>query len=273
MTAAYGIDAFGTAAFGIALATGSFEIEDIFAVSERAIRMTLTYQAGDFSATKGGSVFNPTMYTVTDLTTGVSQVVLGVAMVEDSAMRQFDIVTLQKHSPYPGMMRIAVGSILDDTGRTLGGVRTRDVEGCTTLAGRYGVRQEPADIRNSPVNGTTLDSILSVTPGGDLDTETGSELLKKMILRRLVTSPGEFTHLRNKAFGVGLRVKEIMRVSDLIALRVLVEREVLQEPDVDTVNATVTEDGEGVVAIKVQARRRNSRDLLTFDISSTDFQV
>jgi hypothetical protein len=269
MSASYGISAFGTGAFGIAAALGVFEIEDVFAVSDQAVRFTTTYPCADLAETKAGSVFNPGSYTITNLITGEQQVVLGVAMVEGSSMRQFDIALLQKMPAYPGKVRVLFGDILDDTLRVLGGARTFDIEGCATLAKKFSRRQDPSDIRSVPNSNNEIGGILRFTAGGDLDVESGTALLKKIIIRRLTTAQGEFAHLRNRLFGLGLQPKEVLRITDLVELRNAVEREVLSEPDVASAVVSVSQSTQdGVLSITISATRRVTGETMNFDIKS-----
>ena len=79
---------------------------------------------------------------------------------------------------------------------------------------------------------------LQIEPGGDYASETGVPFLKKLILRRLVSKPGDFFHLPN--YGVGLREKEPLPTNDLRKLAKQIEMQVLMEPEVATVKATLS---------------------------------
>lgn len=86
--------------------------------------------------------------------------------------------------------------------------------------------------------------------GGDYDFDEGTTLLKKLIIRRLTTSPGEFFHL--PAYGLGFRVKRPVSPNDLPALQKKIEEQVLHEPDVASVKATLTMGANGILNIQVK---------------------
>lgn len=89
------------------------------------------------------------------------------------------------------------------------------------------------------MNGQVMQStgMLEIESGGDYASMTGAELIKKLILRRLTTKPGDFFHLPN--YGIGLREKEPLPVSDLRKLAKAIEVQVAQEPEVGAVKATL----------------------------------
>lgn len=86
--------------------------------------------------------------------------------------------------------------------------------------------------------------------GGDYDFDENPDLLKKLILRRLITSPGSFFHLPN--YGLGLQVKRPFSIQDLPVLKAQIEEQVKLEPEVDTVTSSLTMTNTGVLQILLQ---------------------
>lgn len=107
-------------------------------------------------------------------------------------------------------------------------------------AKRLGAR----DLQNLPAPGISDSSVSGtlVIAGGDYSLVDGAELLKKLITRRLLTTPGEFFHL--PTYGVGLRVKEPLSGGDLVTLKATIERQLLEEPDLAVVKVSISQRAE-----------------------------
>lgn len=125
------------------------------------------------------------------------------------------------------------------------------------------------DIRNPQTTPNEFGGALVVTAAGDYDLQFGPELLKKLIFRRLTTAPGEFYHLSDQDYGVNLKPKELFTPQDLVALKTTIERQVLREPEVSAVKATLELGGDNVltVAIKGKLRRTNQQFSFAFPLS------
>lgn len=104
-------------------------------------------------------------------------------------------------------------------------------------------RYTSRDVKSRPPAGADVlgAGTLSITAGGDYAFEEGTDLLKKLVLRRLITRPGEFRHI--PAFGVGLAIKEPLPAGgDLLKLRTAIEGQVMKEPEVEDVKAELILD-------------------------------
>ncbi len=102
-----------------------------------------------------------------------------------------------------------------------------------------------------------LGSTLVIDSGGDYTSMSGPEFIKKLILRRLTTKPGEFFHLPN--YGLGLKEKEPLPVNNLRALAKAIEQQVAQEPEVGAVKATLSYAANAsILYVKVQVQLRQT---------------
>ncbi len=100
---------------------------------------------------------------------------------------------------------------------------------------------------------------------GDIDVHGGLDALKKRIIRRLLSTPGGFIHL--PGYGVGLRVKELNRTTDLADLRLRVARQVRLEDEVARASADVARLAPGVILVSVKVRTRRGEAFgLTFEV-------
>lgn len=97
---------------------------------------------------------------------------------------------------------------------------------------------------------------------GDIALHEADASLRKRILRRIVSSPGEFAHL--PGYGVGVRVKALAKTGDVQNMANNVAAQVRQEPDVVQASCTAKVDvnvqGGSVILLQVFAERREAKD-------------
>ena len=103
-----------------------------------------------------------------------------------------------------------------------------------------------------------------VSNDGDYQLHGGTDFVRKMIFRRLMTAKGGFRFLPD--FGVGLRVKEPLPIGNLISLQKEIEDQVKLEPEVDKVRATVTQD-QNHLTVTVFARLKQTGQQLSLPLS------
>ena len=99
--------------------------------------------------------------------------------------------------------------------------------------------QSPTDLANFQTPGAGMISGTLIVQGGDYVTESGSALLRKLIIRRLTALKTDFYHL--PTFGVGLRAKSPIPAGDMTSLQALIRQQVLLEPGVSAVRATLVQ--------------------------------
>ena len=102
---------------------------------------------------------------------------------------------------------------------------------------------------------------LTITTGGDYASQSGAELIKKLVLRRLISKPGDFFHLPN--YGLGLRVKEPIPNVDLRKLAVQIEEQVNLEPEVAESRASLSyAAGTGTLLVNLKVRLKSTGDVI-----------
>lgn len=269
----YGLDYWGVGPWGVGAVTGTFSLESIFANSERTIRVTFTEPAMIGTPLKAGAGVNLATWSAT--ADGVPLTILAVRAVDDAG-RQFELYTLQKFPPVGSTLAVSFPTILDDAGSPLVGASSGTCAGArlplrTPLLNRI----DTVDLANVAVNAVQASGVYPVMAGGDYLKQSGDALLAKLIYRRMMTVPGEFSHIPPENFGLGLRPKEVLLLNDVPALRAEVERQVMREPDVEDVRASVQIDDDGVVFIQVSARRRSTGGplLVSAPLSGTVVQL
>lgn len=88
----------------------------------------------------------------------------------------------------------------------------------------------------------------------DIDVQAGLEALKKRIIRRLITAPGEFYYLPD--YGLGLQSKKLLRTTSLARLEADMKAQVLAEPEVDDATVRVSRLATGIYLFVVTARTK-----------------
>jgi hypothetical protein len=95
----------------------------------------------------------------------------------------------------------------------------------------------------------------------DIGLHSGDDALKKRIIRRILTVPGQFRHL--ETYGVGVEVKKRFTATRLAELRVAAIKQVKQEAEVGSVAVDASFSG-GVLILTVAVGTRRGR--LTFSV-------
>lgn len=115
----------------------------------------------------------------------------------------------------------------------------------------------------------TFEGVFRLDSRNDLALHGGVDTLKKRIIRRILSSPGGFSHL--PAYGVGLRVKQLLSATARAKLRADILRQVRQEPDVEEATVEVAVQN-AIVFVSVSVRPR-SRSPVSVSLSVSDVGV
>lgn len=113
-----------------------------------------------------------------------------------------------------------------------------------------------------------IGSDLDVSAAGDLRPVSGSERAKQRILRRLLTSPGEYLFHPEYGAGLGKKVGETVNPGEWKALirgQMLLEEAVAPAPP-PTVKLSLTEGGVSVSVAYTDATA-GTTEILSFDVT------
>ncbi|TAL42188.1 MAG: hypothetical protein EPN91_09025 [Salinibacterium sp.] len=86
----------------------------------------------------------------------------------------------------------------------------------------------------------------------DIDVQMGLDAVKKRVIRRLISTPGGFYHLRD--YGVGLRNKEVYRTTQLSTLQTRVKQQVLQESEILDAKVQVSLVAQNTLVVSLTAK-------------------
>jgi len=227
------------------------------AKDSRRVRVTLSAAPLATSPALVGDALNPATWAVTEVGGGgIVLEVLRAALVSASVV---DVLVDAPLVAFPGTMRVSAPTLLDALGVPVTPPTFADLSGLGEASSPAQPRgpSAPVDVKNEQVpSDVTFGGTLVVTPEGDYASEQGTALLKKLMLRRLFTAPGDFFHI--PTYGLGLRPKTIVAPSSLPTLKKRAEQQIALEPDVAAVSVSLSLDAGGTLTVRARARQRST---------------
>jgi len=260
----WGTGSWGLSTWGFGGGSG-LSIVSAYALTERSIVVTLTKAPLANNTIVVGDALNPKTWTITRQDTGEDLLVIASRKITDES---FELYTLRKFAHALITHEVSSTTLVDPSGDLI------DPPTSTTFAGCKKVVVTPAptatlDLRNIPAGDSSVASgTLQVGTDGDYISSGGEEFLRKLIIRRLITQPGEF--LYNPTYGVGLRDKEPLPTSDLPKLQAQIELQLQREPEIKNVATTLTLTSDNILTVQVQAtlRKTNQQVVLSMPIQT-----
>lgn len=225
-----------------------------YAISTNELVVVLSKPPMNVSGFVSGDVSNGGSWEVSIPSTNEVLQVAGIA--PHQLPLQWVIRTLQRFPDTTKKVRVKATGLRDAGGNVVQLPNYADLDGVTEVVSpltppaltRRPRAKDLANVQAPVIDETAIGGTLTVK-GGDYSLQDGPALYKKLILRRLVSRPGDFYHLPN--YGAGLRVKEPI-VGGLVGQRALVEREVSRERDLTQVKVGLIQD-QNTVTVTVSA--------------------
>lgn len=249
MSSPYGISPWGLGAYGSAAST--IGIENVIALGPNRVLVILTAEPMHQDPFAVGDALNPQTWQLTRLDTGDAIDV--VAARDFDPPFQFELATLDDLGSHLVDHRLESTTLLSASGFLISDPNEFEFPGAIVtfqpIVETDTRRFEQRDIANPPLSDRSggFAGTLVMGSDGDYETESGAALVKKLVIRRLVTQPGEFFHLAD--YGVGLAVKEPIPGGGIVALKAEIERQSRLEPDVADARASLTIDRRGILTI------------------------
>lgn len=257
-----GLDDFGLLPYGDAAGAIGVFLASARAVSTREVDVTVSNLVQDNSPFLVGDALNPNTWMLQNLATFAF---LNVVEVEQVGTYTYRLLLLEELGSADQTHRVSSLSLLDVGGAPIVSPRSADFLGLLdantlTTADRLANRRvRTRDFANLQVPSQAYQAgTLQLDASGDYKLESGAPLVKKLILRRLMSTPGDFFHLPN--YGIGLRVKEPLPIADLVKLKAAVENQCAKEPEVEAASARLTLTTDGELTVSVRARLRKTGD-------------
>lgn len=263
----FGTSGFGTDGFGGGSST--IEIASAFALDTNTVRVSLTSDALSGSGFAVGDAINPLTWTVVRLDTGAAFTVIAVRPI---ASDTYDVYVLEALAGARVSHRVASSSLRSESGVLIGPIVSADFLGVLSadfskpVAANAGRRYPARDISNPPFpNAESVSGGFIATSSGDVAFDDGEALVRKLIYRRLTTPRGRFFHLKD--YGCGFQVKEpVQGTGDMMRLKRETEKELLKEPEIDSVVVGIEQRPElGMLIIRVAAKLKKNGQVVNVE--------
>lgn len=250
----YGDSPYGTGSYGGSL-SAIFTVVSAWAITTHAVRVTLSSSPIAVDQFAAGDALNPQSWSIVDNTTGRVLTVVYASMHDATTV---DVTTLEPLGDHLEEHEVTGVGLISTSGLGLTSPTSATFAGVVqTIDPVDRVRLQDfrdRDIANPPfqiARETGVAGTLQYGADGDLNTEAGKPLIRKLVLRRMFTPRGAFKHLPD--YGIGLAEKEpITGGGDLQALLREIEDQAKREPDVQTASARGSLSRSNVLIIQLR---------------------
>lgn len=242
----WGTEPWGTGSWG---SGAPLALASAVARTTHCVEVVLTQPPRQRSVLGSGDGLNPRTWTVSH--DGEQLTPLAVQFLEPNICLIF---TLRPFYDWRETHTVAALGLYDPGGVLISAPRSLDFRGVvearrqSALSGRYDLANPPTLVTLGPAG-----TLQSNSAGGYAQVR-GAEYFKKLIFRRLTTIPGSFFHIPEGEYGIGLRIKELLRFSDLVALKVAIEQECFREAGVTAASARLTQLATGVLKLDLSVK-------------------
>lgn len=256
----WGFDDEGLLPYGDAAGSIGASISGARAISTREVQVDVSNLVQDNSPFLAGDALNPNTWTVQRQDT---LAFLHVVSVTQTGTYQYTLLTLEEFGSVSVTHTVSSNTLLDLVGNLITTPRSADFLGVTdedkdSLQDILAKRQVAAvDIANPQFpQEVYFAGTLQLDAGGDYRLESGPQLTRKLMLRRMMSTPRDFFHLPD--YGIGFRLKEPIPITDLGKMKTRTEQQLLREPELQTVLATIIQDSNGMLSVRVRAVERKT---------------
>jgi hypothetical protein len=237
-----------------------------FAAGDRFVRVGFTAAPLMGKSTRDGDALNPRTWMIYRTDASRFLTVLSVAQFDSTTI---DILTLEQFDSHLISMTVGAHSLRDSSGGLITPAVAFDFAGAllentstpqkVATSRGFGLR----DLHNPPTPNSPLGGTLEITAAGDYASVEGTALLRKLVVRRIITAPGDFFHLPD--YGVGLRSKELLPAADLPALKARIEQQIRREPDVEDVTVKLV-GTDNMLTVLARVRQRRTGQEVVIDV-------
>jgi hypothetical protein len=268
----WGFDDKGLLPYGDATSGIGAALLKALAISTHEVDVTVTNLVQDNSPFLDGDALNPATWSIQRLD---SNAFLNVVSVTQVGTYTYRLLCLEEFGPVTVTHRASSTTLKDAAGALLN--TPRNVNFLGLLDATQLTPETRLDAHSSAVRDLANPQVpsqewfagtLQLTAAGDYQLESGKQLVRKLILRRLISTPGDFFHL--PSYGIGFRVKQPIPAANLGALKTRIEKQLLQEPELEQVNVALTLASNGVLTVTVRAILQKTGEALQIGFKSSD---
>lgn len=240
----YGTELWGLDLYG---STFTFEARSAVAASTHSVYVTFSMPVRAVSPLSVGDALRNSTWAITGVGFTDTKSIVAVRIIGD---RRVELVcsTPFKSSNY--VYKVSFTELMNSSRVYISPPYDLEFRGVVQEDHRQNEPLRHFDLKN---DAGLLGGSMNVTAGGTYERVYGEDLIRKMVYRRLTTMPGSFFHLNKDDFGIGLKSKELLRISAIPTLKRRIEDEINKEPNVLSSTATIELSG-GNLSIKLNVR-------------------
>ena len=160
----------------------------------------------------------------------------------------------------------ASANLVSEFGEILADPKTAQFNGMPSSALPAVTLRPLLDYFNPQAAAGLINGGLEVGSNADYALEGGVSLMRKLIIRRILTAQAEFYHLADQPYGLGVEPKQIYTAADLIQFRRQLEKEVVKEAEIDSVKVRLTLKTSHELDIQVSARLKTIDQQITISL-------
>lgn len=258
--AGWGTGGWGTSPWGSGAAAASgLSVAYGYASATSKVTVGLTAEPAHTSPAGAGDALNPASWAVVRLDSGAAYTVVAVA---ELSAQVYELTLLEALADVSVTHRVTA-SLVDVSGNAAVPPLYADFAGVQQNAGGDAPTDadDVVDLRYYHVSRNPVGGTLNIGTDGDYQVMAGEELVRKLIIRRLTTRPGEFFHLPDYGFDLG--AKDVVRPTELLRMRKAIRDAVTEEPEVADAGVGLTLDAAaGVLYVEVRAKLQASGETL-----------
>ncbi len=241
----------------------TLSIANAFADSERTIQVQFSTAPLAASSIGPGDALNPQSYSLQRNDNLFNYVVMAVKQIDSMT---FQLYLLQKLSSYLVIQTLDASKVVDPSSSPIVNPTTWPVNGCQA-ANPAPIQQGQVDLANLPTSDQSVAGTLVVSSAGDYVTQGGNDLLKKLVIRRITTTPGEFFYMSN--YGLGVKVKSSISSSDLSTLKKKIQQQILQEPEFSAAKVSLTLNNDNSLICQLVLTLAKTNQQIPLQITAT----
>ena len=244
----WGISPWGTGAGSVPALSVSYA----FASAKNRAIVAVTLTPRNTNAANPGDALNPATWEIKRLDTGAVFTILSVSGLTATT---YELTLLEELGDSTVTHQARAVSLVDSLGNAAVPPLTAQFKGLhTSLGGDTpdARRDDLIDLRYYQVSRNPIGGTLNIGSDGDYQVMGGKELVRKLVIRRLLTRPGEFFHLPNYGFDFG--IKDVVPSTELLRVRKSILEGVLEEPEVSDAGVALKLDGaNGILTVQIRA--------------------
>jgi len=264
---------FGTGWGGGSTSGSGFWVERAYASSSQSFIVVFSARPTFNSPIGPTDASNLSNFVLTNLDTAEVVALLASRAVPSTVLAVEFVMTQPFTSSFTGYQVIAA-NLVGYLGEPFVEPKYGNFLGMPSVQTPIVARRPLLDLFNPQVEGDQLNGGLVIGTDGDYRKESGAQLMRKLIVRRIVTAQAEFFHLADVRYGQGITAKNTPTTTDLIGFQKKLSDGVSREPELENVAVRVSLSADHVMIVGVSAhlRRTGQRVELSIPLPSTVVQ-